>query len=385
MGAADFDLAADLASVAKRAFANLDGRTTDLAADVWYEPVANYADQERHEREIEVLFRRTPLLVGLSCDWPRPGSFRTFDRVPGVPVLVVRGDDGELRAFLNVCRHRGARLVHDADGTLERVRCPFHAWTYGTSGALSRLPFAEGFTGVDHADHGLTRVGCAERYGMVFVVATAGATVDLDAHLGPLAPLLAAYEFDRAERFVAHELAATNWKLAVDTYLEGYHFASLHPRTINPINHDNVMVFDAFGAHSRQGFPRRNLHELRGVPEPDWDVHHHLTCVHQLFPNVAFTVSNEGVLINAVYPGDRYDASTTVQTHYTRAPVVDDAERDLMTWRSELVRDVVRDEDYWITASIQAGIGSGAQSHVVFGRNEQALHHYHRALLAAVP
>ena len=173
--------------------------------------------------------------------------------------------------------------------------------------------------------------------------------------------------------------------VAVDTYLEGYHFASLHPRTINPINHDNVMVFDAYGSHSRQGFPRRNLHELRGLPETEWDVHHHLTCVHQLFPNVAFTVSNEGILINAVYPGERYDASTTVQTHYTRTPVTDEAQRELMTWRSELVRDVVRDEDYWMTASIQAGLASGAQTHVVFGRNEQALHHYHRALLAAVP
>lgn len=381
----DFDLAADLRAVAERAFANLDGRTTDMADEVWLEPVAHYADQGRHQREVDVLFRRTPLLVGLSCDWPRPGAFRTLDRIPGVPLLLVRGDDGVLRAFLNVCRHRGARLVDDEAGSLERVRCPFHAWTYDRQGALHRLPFEEGFRGLDHATLGLTEVGCAERYGMVWVVATPGATVDLDAHLGPLAPLLAAYEFDRAERFVAHELAATNWKLAVDTYLEGYHFASLHPRTINPINHDNCMVFDAYGPHSRQGFPRRNLHELRAVPADEWDVHHHLTCVHQLFPNVAFTVSNEGILVNAVYPGARFDESVTVQTHYTRAPVTDDAQRELMVWRSELVRDVVRDEDYKTTASIQAGLGAGAQTHVVFGRNEQALHHYHRALLAAVP
>ena len=212
----------------------------------------------------------------------------------------------------------------------------------------------------------------------------AGAAVDLETHLGPLAPLLAAYEFERAERFVANSLPATNWKLAVDTYLEGYHFASLHPTNINLINYDNSMVFEAFGLHSRQGFPRRNLLELRDIPEADWDVHRHLTCVHQVFPNVAFTVSPEGILINAVYPGGRFDESTTVQTHYTRTPITSDVERAEMEHRANLVREVVTNEDYWITASIQAGISSGAQVVVVFGRNEQALHHYHKVLSAAV-
>jgi phenylpropionate dioxygenase-like ring-hydroxylating dioxygenase large terminal subunit len=380
-----FDLHADLVGVAHRAFANLDGRTTDMCESVWYEPVQHYADQDRHEREIDALFHRTPLLVGLSCDWPEPGSFRTFDLLPHRPLLITRGSDGVVRAFLNVCRHRGARVVHDLEGAARRFRCPFHSWTYDNDGALVGMPFEEGFTGVDKCDHALTEVGCREWEGMVWVVATAGATVDLEPHLGPLAPLLAAYDFATAARFIEHRVEATNWKLAVDTYLEGYHFAALHPQTINPINYDNLMVFDGYGPHSRQGFPRRNLHELRGVPEAEWDVHRHVSCVHQLFPNVAFTISPEGILINSVYPGVRYDESVTTQTHYTRAPITTDEQRAVMEWRSSLVRDVVRDEDYWMTASIQAGTRSGAQETIVFGRNEQALHHYHRALLAAVP
>ena len=105
----DHDLAADLRRVAHRAFANLDGRTTDMSDEIWYEPTVNYADQTRHDRELDVLFRRTPLLLGLSCDWPSAGSFRTFDHLPDVPLLIVRGNDGVLRAFLNVCRHRGRR------------------------------------------------------------------------------------------------------------------------------------------------------------------------------------------------------------------------------------------------------------------------------------
>ncbi|MEY4371616.1 MAG: hypothetical protein RL219_385 [Actinomycetota bacterium] len=379
-----YDLRTDLAGVARRAIANVQARTTDLAPDVWLEPVANYADQPRHEREIEVLFHQTPLLLGLSCDWPTPGSYTTFDHIPERPLVIARGDDGVLRAFLNVCRHRGARVVHESAGTTARFRCPFHAWTYRTTGALAGLPFKEGFPGVDECTHSLTQVGCREWNGMVWVVPTAGATVDLESHLGPLAPLLAAYGFERAERFTANELPATNWKLAVDTYLEGYHFASLHPNTINLINYDNSMVFDAYGPHSRQGFPRKNLLDLLALPEQNWEVHHHLTCVHQVFPNVAFTVSPEGILINAVYPGARFDESVTVQTHYTREPIRSEAERAAMQQRADLVKAVVTDDDYWMTASIQAGTTSGAQDVVTFGRNEQGLHHYHRSLIEAV-
>lgn len=379
-----YDLRADLAGVARRALANVHARTTDLAPEVWLEPVANYTDQDRHNREIDRLFHRTPLLLGLSCDWPEPGSYRTIDHIPDRPLVVARGDDGVLRAFLNVCRHRGARVVHEVVGSTARFRCPFHAWTYRNSGVLAGVPFREGFPGVDECTHSLTQVGCREWNGMVWVVPTAGAEVDLDAHLGDLAPLLAAYGFERAARFTANELPATNWKLAVDTYLEGYHFASLHPNTINLINYDNSMVFDAYGPHSRQGFPRKNLLELLDIPEAEWEVHHHLTCVHQVFPNVAFTVSPEGILINAVYPGRRYDESITVQTHYTRAPISTDAEREAMQRRADLVKKVVTDDDYWITASIQAGTASGAQDVVTFGRNEMGLHHYHRSLIEAV-
>ena len=381
---ASYDLRADLRAVAKRAITNVECRTTDMSAEVWHEPVSRYADQDRHEREIDRLFHRTPLLLGLSCDWPEPGSFRTFDLIPGRPLLIARGADGELRAMLNVCRHRGARVVHEAEGTARRFRCPFHAWTYRNDGTLAGVPFGQAFPDVDECTHGLTQVGCREWQGMVWVVPTAGASVDLEAHLGELAPALAAYEFERAVRFTANELAATNWKLAVDTYLEGYHFASLHPTNINLINYDNSMVFDGFGPHSRQGFPRRNVLDLKGIPECEWDVHRHLTTVYQLFPNVAFTVSPEGILINAVYPGGRFDQSVTVQTHYTRRPIASDEERAEMQHRADLVREVVTNEDYWMTASIQAGIASGAQETVVFGRNEQALHHYHRGLLDAL-
>ena len=379
-----FDLDADLRTMAKRALDLLEAGTTDLADDMWREPVDRYTDPELFAREREVLFRRTPLLMGLSCDWPEPGSFRRFAYLPD-PLVIVRGDDGELRAFLNVCRHRGARLVHDEAGCARRFRCSFHSWTYDTAGTLVGLPGAAGFTGLDRSEHGLVEVPCAERDGMVWCVPAHDGELDLDAHLGALGDLFAACDLGTAERFVSHRLEDTNWKLAVDTYLEGYHFAALHPDTINTINHDDLVVLDTYGPHSRQGFPRRRVHELRAAPEDQWRVLDHITCVFQLFPNVAFTLSPEGILINQVFPGARVDHSVTVQTHYSRVPVTTDEQRATLEWRASMVRDVVRDDDYWMTASITEGLHSGANRHLTFGRNEPGLHHFHRSLAAACP
>ncbi len=373
-----FDLDADLRSMADRVLALLDAGTTDMADAMWLEPVEHYTDPAIFAAEREQLFRQTPLLMGLSCDWPESGSFRRFADLPD-PLVLVRGHDGVLRGFLNVCRHRGARLVHDDEGCARRFTCSFHAWTYDTAGTLVGLPGAAGFAGLDRADHGLVEVPCVERDGMVWCTPAVDGDLDLDTHLGALGDLFAACGFETAERFVSHRLGATNWKLAVDTYLEGYHFASLHPDTINTINHNDLVALDTYGSHSRQGFPRRTVHQLHDQPRDEWRVLDHITCVFQVFPNVALTLSPEGILINQVFPGATVDTSTTVQTHYSRIPITDE-HRSTLEWRASMVRDVVRDDDYWMTASITEGLASGANRHLTFGRNEPGLAHFHQSL-----
>jgi nitrite reductase/ring-hydroxylating ferredoxin subunit len=108
---------------------HLDNRTTDAEPAPTFVPVDAYADESTR------LFRELPLVVGHVSQLAAPGDFFTHDAT-GVPLLVVRGDDGELRAFLNVCRHRGTRVEPAACGTRKAFVCPYHAWSYGCDGAL---------------------------------------------------------------------------------------------------------------------------------------------------------------------------------------------------------------------------------------------------------
>jgi hypothetical protein len=100
-------------------------KSTAMADDLWQNPVSAYTCPDRHRREEQVLIRVRPLVWGLSCDWPRPGSYRTDD-YSGIPVLTVRGRDGRLRAFINTCRHRGAKVA-SGEGEARSFTCPYHA------------------------------------------------------------------------------------------------------------------------------------------------------------------------------------------------------------------------------------------------------------------
>jgi phenylpropionate dioxygenase-like ring-hydroxylating dioxygenase large terminal subunit len=97
-------------SLLKKLVHYIDTKTTAMADAPWHNEVSAYTCAERHKREEEMLIRKRPLVMGLSCDWPKPGAYRTDD-FPGVPILTVRGSDGKLRAFLNTCRHRGAKVA----------------------------------------------------------------------------------------------------------------------------------------------------------------------------------------------------------------------------------------------------------------------------------
>src|SRR5262249_30895054 len=116
-------------ALVRRIFDYLDRRSTAMADGVHLEPVHGYVDAERAALEQRHLFQERPLVLGLSCEVPRPGDFFTHD-LTGVPVLVVRAPSGQLRAFLNVCRHRGARVASGSGCGRRAFACPYHAWTY---------------------------------------------------------------------------------------------------------------------------------------------------------------------------------------------------------------------------------------------------------------
>ena len=230
------------------------GRRTVGHAPLTISP-REYTDPVRFEAEKRELFGKIPLLAGLSCEVANPGDVMLFDSA-GPAILIVRNRDGVLNAFLNMCTHRASRLVN-ACSRRKLITCPFHAWSFDLDGKLvgsrARRP-SRGSTGPRAAWSGCRS---AEWGGMVFVKAHAGEeTIDVEAWLGAMGPHLLNFNLAGAS-LVKHSRVDVDasWKYALDTYGEGYHFASLHPTTFGVTTVSNVILYDHFDPHYRVTSP----------------------------------------------------------------------------------------------------------------------------------
>lgn len=371
--------------LARRLLAYMDAGTTAMADTVYRNPVRAYTSPARLAREREILFARHPLLLGLSCEVARPGDFLCHDDA-GAPILLLRADSGQLGALLNVCRHRGARLV-DGRGALQRAfACPYHAWSYDREGRLVSIPCSEAFAGVDRASEGLTGLPVQEKYGLIWCSPRPGADFEIDAHLGGLGPELASYGFETYHHYETRVLRRrVNWKLVVDTFLETYHLPVLHRRTVSPLIHGNLATFDPFGPNLRMVAARRTLEELRDQPEDEWDLIRHAAIIYVLFPNSVFIVQGDHVETWHAYPApDRADACTIHLSLYT--PEAARTESAVRHWNAnlKLALDTVDAEDFPLSETIQRGFYSGALDYVTYGRNEPSLAHFHRSLRQAL-
>jgi carnitine monooxygenase subunit len=374
----------------RRALDHIRNKTSDLADAPMTNPVSVYTDPARHALERQKLFRETPLLVCLSSDLSEPGAFKLFDET-GVPILVTRAKDGRVRAFLNVCRHRGAALTHEREGKASRFTCWFHGWTYSNEGKLIGTPEAERFEGgMNGRDH-LIEYPCDERYGLVFVIATPGATLDIDAHLGSFAPVLAAMQMEGAERVKTDQLpVAANWKYALDTYGEGYHFATLHPQTISPNTRNDITIYDHFDPHHRVGFVERTLDRFLDTPESEWDIRPDPSGIHYLFPNTILfagsVVPGKNYLTTfRHFPGETPGETITHKAIYAFGGVRSPEHRGEVEYAFDATAHVVRTEDYVVAAEGWRNLTmlpEGAT--VVYGRQEVALQNVHRAIARAI-
>ncbi len=200
-------------------------------------PGRYYADPDLFRREQERIFGRLWTCVGLAAALPQPGDFLATE-VAGEPILVVRGQDGELRAFLNVCRHRGARLCTEACGHLSGrvIQCPYHAWSYGLDGRLIGAPNMRDVEGFSPAAYGLLPVTLAVWEGMIWInLASDPPPVDTQLRPRVVERLGNSETFERygigqlrIGATVTYDVAA-NWKLVVENFMECYHCAVVHP------------------------------------------------------------------------------------------------------------------------------------------------------------
>jgi carnitine monooxygenase subunit len=376
-----------LLHVARDALAHAESGSLRTEAAIMELGASLYTDAGRFEREQRLLFRRVPLMLAASCELREPGQFKTLE-VAGVPVLLSRGDDGQARAFLNVCTHRGAVLA-DGCGHSPRFVCPYHGWTFDGQGALVGVAARRDFGEFDLKQRGLRQFPLLERAGLIWVILDPDSTLNIDGFLSMFGDMLEGFGFESWHFLQRRTLKGANWKLAFDAHLEFYHLPVLHRNTFGP-KIGNRALYHYFGPHQRLVRPSarksRNLAEhvdlfdLQQRPEVEWPTEALMLGEWIAFPNVSinsFYDGGRGVLISQIFPGERVDESFTVQT-YLMAEPPDDTARTAAAALCDFLGHVVNDEDLATSIRQQRALASGLLPSVCIGRNEGGLQHFHR-------
>jgi phenylpropionate dioxygenase-like ring-hydroxylating dioxygenase large terminal subunit len=363
--------------IAARLNQNLEAGTETWAESDLVHRASTYNDAGHMAAELAVM-RRYPVIIAHSVSLPKAGDFIT-DNSLGVPVLVSRQSNGGLKAFLNICRHRGSPVCLEKSGSTRIFVCPYHAWSYRSDGSLLKAPSEQG------KDAALVELPVEERHGLIWLVATSGAKIDVAAHLGPLDEEFQGFrlgEFVQERGEVLTE--GMNWKYVLDGFLEVYHIPKLHAASIGRYIHGKFSLFDQFGLHGRLVVVRKALDEKRRLPLEDRDLLKLIAVNYVIFPNTILVWQGDHFELWAAYPGgDPAHCSIRILSLTTPQTATEEYRaRWDKNWK--ILLDTVQQEDWAISKRVQAGIPYLAEDRIVFGRNEPALQHFHGQLRAAI-
>lgn len=364
-------------------------RTTAMADEVRYEPVASYVDRDRQARERELFFKRYPLVIATSCELPEPGDFTT-SQIGELPVLTVRGDDRQVRCLVNICRHRGNRVCQQHSGNRRTFACDYHAWTYDREGRLRSTVDRNGFADLPRDEFGLVALPTEERFGLVWVLPHPDGTLDASEYAGPeLSRELADLRLDEMTLYKRAVIEQPfNWKLGADTFLEVFHLAFLHKRTIGPLFLGNVGAYHEWDLHHRFTAVRKSFAEMLAAPPEQQTIFPHSSLVHWIFPNTILTWQMDHIETWRFFPAaDRDDACTIEGAMLIGEPPQSDSAERHWDKNWTVLMQTILDEDFATMQQVQRNMETGVVPELAFGRNEVGLQHFHRALadeLAAV-
>jgi len=345
---------------------------------------SRYTSQAHLDRERTELFAGRPLAVALSPDLPAPGTRLVRDKYD-VPLLLTRDTVGAVHAFANVCQHRGAQVLEGCHSKGRRMSCPYHGWTYDVDGTLVSIPDRESFPA--DVPTGLRSLPVVESDGVIWVEFDLKGGPSLEApELGAIADDFATFDISGHRHWRAHRFdLELNWKLVIDTFLEPYHFASLHKNTVGPIFMPNLGFAEREGLHLCEVLPRRSLADLKEQPKDEWDVVPHSAMVYVLFPSTVFVMQIDHLETWRVlpYPDDPSRSICDLDFYVPDVAPTDSSERH---WENnwKLTIDTVINEDFHAMAGLQRGLESGALDELLLGANEPALSLFHRSLEEAL-
>lgn len=320
--------------IVHRVFADLEKRKDKQDADgITYQiDAGRYTSKARFEKEKDIIIKNHPIVVGAAGQLKQSGDYFLHD-LTGIPIVLVKGEDDQIRAFLNMCRHRGVRLLEESAGHIKKhIVCPYHAWSYDTAGCLKNIFHPQGFEGVDAESHSLIELDCWVRLGMVFVVPNPEkkGQFDIDQWLQEVYAMTEGFEF--GELFPYHftsETLACNWKLVVDGGLEGYHFKIAHAKTIGRYFLDNLSVNMDNERHSSIVFPKRAMKKMQELPESEWVFRKGANVLIHIFPNTIILIEPDHIMVVAFVP---LDEQTTQFHSFMLLPSEPTTDKEIEHW-----------------------------------------------------
>ena len=349
-----------------------------------------YYDPEFFAAERKAFLRAAPQVVCHESEIAEPGEWRSLDYL-GESVFVIRGDDGQVRAFSNVCRHRGSRLVDGTGGCAKVLTCPYHAWSYARDGRLVGVPHRSEYPGLRTEDHGLFPVALETWHGFLFVTLEAGAP-SVAEMMVPYADEVALYRFEdlRVVGRVTLRPRPLNWKTIADNYSDHLHIPVGHPGLsrlfgrnywIEAKDHVDKMEGDLIDKPSADPIERAYQHFLPAVD--------HLPASHQrkwlyykLFPNVAFDIYPDQVDFMQFLP---VSATETVIREISYALPDERREMRAARYLNWMINRRVNAEDTELITRVQLGMQSPSYIPGPLGTSEVCLRSFAKKLRRMIP
>ena len=363
--------------LAKRLLTHSLNGTTDQADAIMIKSVSDYTDKEIIQNQVDTIFNNYPLPLALTIELPEKGTYKTLD-ILNTPILLTRSSDGVVRAFVNVCKHRGAPVCEKGKGKKSKFSCTYHGWTYDNRGKLINIFQSDTFGEIDKTKIKLTELFCEERSGFIWVCINPDSKPNLSNWLQGFDEEINEIGLDSWYLYEQRILDGPSWKICWDGYLDGYHHHMVHPETVGKNTIVNLIAHDTYGPHQRFAFGKKNINELQKVDEVNWEPEEYIRLIHSGFPNLSISaILNQFCLVSMIYPTKDLEKTITIQNILSLNKPSTKEEIKAAEEFSELTLKAVKDEDYIMNFKIQDGINSKGNDKFMFGKNEPIQQHYH--------
>ena len=355
-------------------------KETDYAKSIYKNAVIEYIDASIANTEKKIIFEESPICLGTAALVPNQGDWFTVD-IGDKSILIVRNNKTEISAYLNICSHRGAKLVEGSGTKAYAFKCPYHSWVYNLDGELKARPRENAFEEINKDQCSLQKFELDNHQGFLWLIMNKKAKNKHSSNKADLNELLIDYDFNKYQHFKSIKIyPKLNWKLAVDTFLELYHIDELHTKSLAPIIKNDLQLFDTYGKNIRVIGARHSAVKLNRVLKDQREFDIHTIQLRILFPNTILVCHPDHVEVWQIRPKNEVNECEVSFSLYTKEAF--SSKSAIRHWNNNfnLALDAVVKEDFPLGENVQKGFYADPKRKILFGKNEPALQHFHKQI-----